>query len=1806
MNWTRTRQRNLFKKSLGISLVGILALNTPFSSLNRVYANQPEYEDEEIYTDDGYISGSYGDDGYTGDDYYPGDGYADDLDDPTQDGEQTVDNDDQDQQPILISQWEWNDEDGILSEADGFWYLGLPGADRSDLTEENLLPLLPESIAATTSDGEIIDDIPVTWDLTDLEQEEETEFYLLNAVLPEEYQLDSYADLMQVFLECGGVSTNAEEFLYTANSKARENSNQSNSQTVHSEEDISNWNTINLEKYQVKSIQPDNVTVNLFNYKVNHADGENDAMATPTMPTVNDQKPKPETEDVWNKGINQNSLLLFGNSMTDVGYWNNGAGAGRPWGKNHTNMKGIVNNTLNANGYPQINLENAIKPLNDQTPTQWEKEIKDGKVTYLDTWGLGCADYAKGANDYNSKTGYSAGGLSTNLLNKQKSLTEDQKRASLQYLFDPSISVDDASKKSYKESYQNVKNLFQIDEDGYYYYDVRKNFAHFVESSTGEQSEQPSDGTFVLYNSPAVIRTDGGYQCADGGLACDTGNFNGAKSRGNFFPFNSPQDVYDQIATNSNGQKVLWSGNPKRNEKGEIIVGSKTNEGNAVRADHHMGMTVEVDFSQPINGLVNRGSSAAEPMKFEFSGDDDVWVFIDDVLVLDIGGIHSELYGTIDFSTGAVEIGQSWRTNGDIDAAHELFAESLDSHVDRTTLFDLFSTAGKADSVSWNGDTFASNSTHKLKMFYLERGNYDSSLKLRFNLQTPKPHEIIKVDQNGDPLATAEFALYPAHETTLEQDPNSIRCLNATQASSTNPVYVAQIVDGAAGSQPLATLTTARDGTATFMEPAGQSDDTPSTAGEQRPFNFADRYKTDAHGNVISGQYYILKETTAPNGYRPLPQDIVLEYDPNTTMLRVANRWGTGAHASFTSTIAGIKSPKIVGSPSSASVDDQKDGLVVAVPALTQTPGNDSNDDWAGVYGTNLDGFHTIAREEGTSEKENLLKAALYQAYLTLNQDQHSALQQHWYLEWNDTNDRLEGVLRNLPGSADRYALLNNENADLKMNYYLITPQVFSDEENYPTAADKYRWLGTLVKNKLANADPTDAQIIAAVNAVMEDFTSEDQTLENTKLLDTGDFSRTFRSLIYIPNEQRELRIQKIDQNGTPVKEVKFALYTDKNAEGTPVATGVTDENGQLVFMPKPPTEADGKVSDGYAKITWNEAKDTPQYYLRETECPAGYEINNAIVPIVVGDYGIYADAGDENNGVSVMAGVGQLTQTMVKYASDGEINVTLQDITSICQTKLSGDFTKPWTDDLLTISGNDSATAIPRSMNLHYGVNQVVDYGLHDEDGGKNIRPFFVTDTGFIRSRVIQNQDLEYLDNQYPEEHQRNNTRRDDLGDADLTPLFRLLNTVVITNEKKDPDPMGKLTIRKVITGTGLNDSDYNDTFHFKVNLNDINGQPLTGVYYYFYGDNKAGTITDNGELSLKHDEAVTIRGLPEGTQWTITEILDEGSKWHPAFESATGTIEAKKTDLVEFKNYKEIPPVGNLEVSKTVAGNDLDKLNADKSKDFHFTVKLINKPITGTFGEMEFREGVAEFTLKDGEKKTAKGLPKDTEYSVSEAEADQDWYKTIVAVNGTPQTDKTASGTISADQDATVAFTNTRNIGKLIVSKTVGGSMGDKTKEFDFTLTLINAEKLVPEKGLSYTLTTKSSSGQEDTTETKTLSFDLNGVASFTLKHNQTFTTTLPEGAEFVVTENDYSSDGYKTTVSAVDSKVTIEPANAKASGTISTSNIEVAYTNTKDGKPVTGIDDQNPAWMIAAAGGAALIAVLLLMKKYRYEKE
>ena len=133
---------------------------------------------------------------------------------------------------------------------------------------------------------------------------------------------------------------------------------------------------------------------------------------------------------------------------------------------------------------------------------------------------------------------------------------------------------------------------------------------------------------------------------------------------------------------------------------------------------YSFGMNLGAEFYMPKDGKVNN-----QDMVFDFTGDDDVWVFIDGVLVLDLGGIHQALSGSINFATGKITYDKTQRY-GNPPAA---------------TITEAFSKAGE----TWDSTPYK---THHLSFFYLERGDGGSNCKIRFNLPV-KPSKAIDIEK---------------------------------------------------------------------------------------------------------------------------------------------------------------------------------------------------------------------------------------------------------------------------------------------------------------------------------------------------------------------------------------------------------------------------------------------------------------------------------------------------------------------------------------------------------------------------------------------------------------------------------------------------------------------------------------------------------------------------------------------------------------------------------------------------------------------------------------------------------------------------------------------------------------------------------------------------------------------------------------------------------------------------------------------------------------------------------------------------
>ncbi len=260
----------------------------------------------------------------------------------------------------------------------------------------------------------------------------------------------------------------------------------------------------------------------------------------------------------------------------------------------------------------------------------------------------------------------------------------------------------------------NVNHLFlqsSFNADGSYEYSSFKNYAYLE-----------NNGNFTVYDALGTPSNE---------------NYLWYK-RGNFMPYNSIN--VNNVSTNKN----------RYDENGHDLSTSdpaydKTLYKTQGTNDYYFGMYVEADFNQPGNGKLKNGSD----MVYEFNGDDDLWVYVDGVLMLDIGGIHDAHSGSINFATGAI---------------------TYDS-VSGTTIKAQFQAAGVfPDGSAWddsrvseffNGNTLKYLTTHNFKMFYMERGAGASNLKMKFNLEVIPTYEVNfnKVNTQGAALAGAEFEI---------------------------------------------------------------------------------------------------------------------------------------------------------------------------------------------------------------------------------------------------------------------------------------------------------------------------------------------------------------------------------------------------------------------------------------------------------------------------------------------------------------------------------------------------------------------------------------------------------------------------------------------------------------------------------------------------------------------------------------------------------------------------------------------------------------------------------------------------------------------------------------------------------------------------------------------------------------------------------------------------------------------------------------------------------------------------------------
>lgn len=952
-------------------------------------------------------------------------------------------------------------------------------------------------------------------------------------------------------------------------------------------------------------------------------------------------------------------------------------------------------------------------------------------------------------------------------------LTDRWEGESLGYLFDSSVQTG-------KISHMGVTGLLQA-KGGYYEYDSSRNYAAY----------NANKNTLDVYNAPGVMQAGDGPQTV-----------------GQFFPFDAAKEVFKE----ENGSLV------PNGIKSQNFGDSQYNDGNPL--NHYFGLSMSTRFVQPNGGLAN----GKDAMTFEFAGDDDVWVFIDDVLVGDIGGIHTRAELTINFQTGEITVNGS--ANG--------------------TLRSKFQAAGKGGSAeNWNSNTFADGTNHTLKFFYLERGATDSNMKLKFNLVTVPESDIIKFDQDGGLVEGAQFALYKTNEYFTDTTANPENLLGSGTTNANGQLTLTNDVDNGV-------------------------------------INFDDLYKE--HGY----QYYLLKETKAPNGYRSsltaTHGSMQLEYvsasdDKDAAGGVIINRGGMDADSAVWQTGAFAGAKETITAPSTvyeANNDLKSDktvslesGILFAVVLKrdkSASTGIKDPSNWYAVSGDPSTGAgYTLAREPSMVGAIEVAKKDPH--VFTLN-----------------TSGQYQVEIQNLPGDISKY-------------YYLLSGDARKDAE-YTVAI--YHTTASSIAN--ANTDNT-------VHVFSDDLPSGEKN-----------FQRQFATRLLVTNIQNRLFVQKTDTEGNPVDGAKFGLY--KSTQVT------TDANGKVVLkdgqdpydtlrtgsVGNPvPLEGAGifpNTSDGNRPLV------NGTYFLKEVSAPKGFLLNDTLTKVIVDDCGVHADAGTDDDGVSTFVGPGALMKSLDQFGAEGDIDNTLTWIkgtrqTSNGETNVKGNLT--WTD-VEPVGADDT-------VHLKYGANgRMYQYGPTEE--GKPYR--LETETGWIRMGITQ-EDV-------PGDTNAKGARAD-LGDMNLNALFTGATCVRVANKREASLEVTK----KVDVSDGLTgNKDAKFTFKFTV----PEGKTYKAAVFENAGaasEKQVGDMFDleNGrEQTITAGQTIRVYGLDEHDAYTVQELTGTdkmpagftltkreqgGNALSGEGDSISGTIAKQNADgtvaaankLVFTNTYSVKPPV-------------------------------------------------------------------------------------------------------------------------------------------------------------------------------------------------------------------------------------------------------------------------------------------------------
>ena len=326
---------------------------------------------------------------------------------------------------------------------------------------------------------------------------------------------------------------------------------------------------------------------------------------------------------------------------------------------------------------------------------------------------------------------------------------------------------------------REVNHLFiesSYHSSGYFRYDSTENFATLLDDNGN------AGNTFTVYKE----------------LGTHDDKSSNTLKHGQFFPYNdltpglfasvNPRNLY-MLSGGSGGTALLPDSDPRKNERLYLFK----------KPDYYFAMELEASFTQTPNGLDAWGHDII----FEFTGDDDFWLYVDGELVIDLGGIHSAVPGSVNFRTGQVNV------NGRHTTLRALFESNYRKRNPNASDDDV---AAFLDNYFDEGSTvFRDYTNHTMRIFYMERGAGASNLQMRFNLAAVKKDTVqLNKTLSGVDASEQIFARFPYQILYKTEDGTEHYLTNALPSSavqntdyvfyqdSVNPVtYIKEIsIDG--------------------------------------------------------------------------------------------------------------------------------------------------------------------------------------------------------------------------------------------------------------------------------------------------------------------------------------------------------------------------------------------------------------------------------------------------------------------------------------------------------------------------------------------------------------------------------------------------------------------------------------------------------------------------------------------------------------------------------------------------------------------------------------------------------------------------------------------------------------------------------------------------------------------------------------------------------------------------------------------------------------------------------------------------